>query len=100
MTERRGVLVNDNVVVNVVVWGDSSAEQFSNEGYQHAEETTDFETPPGIGWTWSASDGYRSPQPYPSWTYNGSTWLPPVPVPSDGGPYSWNETTTSWEALV
>ena len=94
--ERRGVLVIDNKVVNVVVWGDSSEDQFLNDGFQHAEEITNLVVQPRLGWTWSKKDGYRSPQPFPSWTYNGVDWEAPVAHPEDGGNYSWNEETQTW----
>jgi len=41
---------------------------------------------------------FYAPQPYPSWTISAPTWLwqPPVPYPSTGGPYYWDEATQSW----
>ena len=41
---------------------------------------------------------FYAPQPYPSWTISAPTWLwqPPVPYPSTGGPYYWDEQTLSW----
>jgi hypothetical protein len=45
---------------------------------------------------------FYAPQPYPSWTISAPTWLweAPVPYPSTGGPYYWNEATQSWVAVV
>jgi hypothetical protein len=54
----------------------------------------------GIGYTYdSRRDAFISPQPYPSWTLNEDTclWAPPTPMPTEGGPYEWNETTQSWD---
>jgi hypothetical protein len=51
---------------------------------------------------WSnESDSWEPyPQPYESWTWDGSTWNPPVPRPvdSDGNvtPHQWIESTLSW----
>jgi hypothetical protein len=41
---------------------------------------------------------FYAPQPYPSWILNISTflWEAPVPYPTDGGAYVWNEATQSW----
>ena len=53
----------------------------------------------GIGYTYNAGiDAFVPPQPYASWTLNTETaqWEPPTPMPSDGGMYFWDETTTSW----
>lgn len=53
----------------------------------------------GIGYTFNADlDAFISPQPYASWVLNQSTcqWGAPVPMPTDGQQYSWDEATTSW----
>jgi hypothetical protein len=53
----------------------------------------------GIGFTYDAGrDAFIPPQPYPSWVLNETTcrWEPPVPYPTDGKYYAWDETTTSW----
>jgi len=41
---------------------------------------------------------FYAPQPYPSWILNTSTflWEAPVPYPTDGGNYIWDEATKSW----
>jgi hypothetical protein len=41
---------------------------------------------------------FYAPQPFPSWTIGPPTWLwqAPVPYPSTGGPYYWDEATLSW----
>jgi hypothetical protein len=59
----------------------------------------------GIGYIYDTSyiiDGvvgvFYAPQPYFSWVLNTSTflWEAPVPYPTDGGVYVWNEATLSW----
>ena len=61
----------------------------------------------GLGYTLDANviqNGsvgvFYAPQPYPSWTISAPTWLwqAPVPYPSTGGPYYWDEATLSWVA--
>ena len=54
----------------------------------------------GIGYTYDeARDAFIPPQPWPSWLLNEDTclWQPPVPYPTDGGMYIWNETFQQWE---
>ena len=41
----------------------------------------------------------RPAQPYPSWTWNGSTWEAPVAYPDDGGEYVWDEDAGEWVAV-
>lgn len=41
---------------------------------------------------------FYAPQPYPSWILNTETflWEAPVPYPTDGKVYVWDEATLSW----
>ena len=41
---------------------------------------------------------FYPPQPYPSWTRNKGSWIPPTPKP-DGMGWLWNEETLSWVEL-
>lgn len=53
----------------------------------------------GIGLIYDASrDAFISPQPYQSWTLNEDTclWQAPVPMPSDGQMYQWDESQKAW----
>ena len=53
----------------------------------------------GIGYTYdAANDVFYAPQPYPSWVLNKTTWVwePPVPYPTDGKVYNWDEATKNW----
>ena len=45
-------------------------------------------------------DAFIPPRPYPSWLLDEQTcqWDPPVPYPTDGKPYVWDETTKTWVA--
>jgi hypothetical protein len=52
-----------------------------------------------IGYTYDAiNDVFYAPQPYPSWVISAPTWIwqPPVPYPTDGNVYTWDETTQTW----
>ena len=45
----------------------------------------------------STFDVFTLPQPYPSWTLDADlNWQPPVPYPTDGKIYTWDEATLSW----
>lgn len=55
----------------------------------------------GIGYSYDAvRDAFIAPQPYPSWVLDEATcrWQAPVPMPSEGGPWTWDEATLSWVA--
>lgn len=55
----------------------------------------------GVGYSYNESeDIFVLPQSYPSWTRNGSIWESPVPYPTNGKLYNWNESTTSWVELA
>jgi hypothetical protein len=53
----------------------------------------------GIGYTYDSTlDAFIAPKPYPSWLLNTNTcqWQAPIPYPTDGKIYSWNEETQQW----
>lgn len=56
----------------------------------------------GIGYTYDKeNDVFYAPQPYASWILNNETWLweAPVPYPTDGNLYEWNESSVNWQLL-
>ena len=57
----------------------------------------------GPGYTYDyGNDAFYSPQPYPSWTLNKTsyTWQPPIGYPDDGKDYKWDEASTSWVEIT
>lgn len=57
----------------------------------------------GIGYTYDAGrDAFIAPKPFASWLLNEDTcqWEAPVPYPTDGVLYDWDETITDWKATV
>ena len=53
----------------------------------------------GIGYSYDAGrDAFIAPQPFPSWVLNEQTcqWGSPVPMPTDGKMYSWDEANLNW----
>ena len=59
---------------------DTAGKQYAGIGYEYLEDEQDF----------------RSPQPYPSWTWANEVWNPPTPMPTDDKMYSWNEEELDW----
>jgi hypothetical protein len=57
----------------------------------------------GIGYTYDADrDAFIAPKPYASWVLDEDTcrWQSPVPYPTDGKQYVWNENKREWEEVV
>jgi hypothetical protein len=51
----------------------------------------------GISYSYNADeDIFVTPQPFPSWTRNGSLWDAPIAYPNDGKLYDWNEDLGAW----
>lgn len=53
----------------------------------------------GRGFTYDPQrDAFIPPKPFSSWVLNefSCLWNAPVPVPTDGKKYDWDEATTSW----
>jgi hypothetical protein len=56
----------------------------------------------GIGYYYdSIRDAFIPPKPFPSWTLNEESclWDSPVPYPSDGKMYTWNEDILNWQEI-
>lgn len=57
----------------------------------------------GIGYTYDPErDAFIPPKQYGSWVLDEETciWNPPIPCPTDGQVYDWDEATTSWVVLT
>ena len=53
----------------------------------------------GVGFTYDLNrDAFVPPKPYESWILNEDTcnWESPVPYPTDGELYTWDEEIQSW----
>lgn len=111
---------SNNIVINVTVGVDETTIQDGIGGSTEAWESfytnavnqegvylkrTSYNnnirgTHAGIGYAYNEEeDIFVEPQPYPSWTRNGSTWEHPVERPTDDALYSWNESTLSWDEV-
>lgn len=42
--------------------------------------------------------GFGNTQPYDNWVFDDSQclWIPPVPYPTDGKEYEWDQATNTW----
>ena len=108
--------VNNGIVEQVIVaepeffdtFVDSSPGQWIQTSYNtHGGVHANGGTPlrknyAGIGYSYDAQrDAFIPPKPYASWVLNEDTclWDAPVAMPTDGGRYTWNESTQAWEAV-
>ena len=56
----------------------------------------------GIGYTFDPErDAFIPPKPFDSWILNENTccWDPPVPYPTDGDQYMWDESGICWHVI-
>jgi len=68
-------------------------------GNQHPNNKPFRKNYAGVGYTYDAQrDAFIAPQPFPSWVLVQETclWGAPMPYPSDGKIYNWDERTLSW----
>ena len=57
----------------------------------------------GVGYTYDlAKDAFIPPKTFNSWVLDESTclWNPPIPYPTDGKIYTWDEDTVGWVEVV
>ena len=100
----------NNIVIRVTV-GDNN-DPNGDEGYQWLINNlggtwikTSYNnnirgTYAGVGFSYNAEkDIFVTPQPYPSWTRNGSFWEAPTPMPTDGLMYRWVEDDLNWQVI-
>jgi hypothetical protein len=72
---------------------------YNTRGGQHPEGRPLRKNYSGVGFTYDRTrDAFIPPQPFASWVLNEDTclWDSPVPYPTDGNRYTWDEDTTSW----
>ena len=76
---------------------------YNTQGGAHAFGGTPFrKNYAGIGYTYDAvRDAFIPPKPFASWTLNEESclWMAPVPYPTDGNMYTWNEDLVQWDQV-
>jgi hypothetical protein len=95
------VIVADKDVIDSGMFGNGWIQtSYNTHGNRHSLGGTPLRgNYAANGYTYdSANDVFYSPKPYASWSLNQSTWLweAPVPYPTDGKKYMWNETSQQW----
>lgn len=53
----------------------------------------------GVGYSYDReNDAFIPPKPFPSWTLDSFSflWNPPIPMPTESGPYRWDEDSQQW----
>lgn len=104
-------LNDDNIVTEVIV-GIDETELIEGlppeEWYGHLRQQRCLRTSynnnirvryAGIGYRYdSVRDAFIRPQPYLSWVFNETTldWDAPIPYPTDGNVYVWDESIQQW----
>jgi hypothetical protein len=55
----------------------------------------------GIGYSYDeVNDVFISPRPFASWVLNSEfDWEAPIPMPTEVGPWMWNEEAGNWEEI-
>jgi hypothetical protein len=117
------LLDRDNKVIRVIVGMDENSEDgkdwelvyqiqfeykckrtsYNTIGGEHLLDGTPFrKNYAGVGYIYDEQrDAFIPEKPYQSWVLNEDTctWGSPIPMPTDGKFYNWNEETTSWVEL-
>ena len=101
--------IDENNIVTRVLVTDNNA---PNEGYdwlvqnlggtwiQTSYNGTIRKNFAGIGFTYDSDlDAFIAPKPFESWELDPDTcqWVAPIPYPTDGFTYFWNEEELNWE---
>jgi hypothetical protein len=97
------VIVADQEFIDSAVLGHGWVQtSYNTHRGQHPEGRPLRGNYAGIGYIYDATnDVFYAPQPYASWALNHSTWTweAPTPMPTEGGPYRWDEPTVAWVAV-
>ena len=96
------VIVVEQDVISTGVFGDPSLwvqTSYNTQGNQHPEGRPLRKNFAGVGYTYDpVLDAFIPPKPFESWILDENTclWNPPIPYPSDGKIYEWNESSRMW----
>ena len=99
-TEQAGVEFLQNLYNDTATWKQTS---YNTYGGVHSLDGTPFRKNfAGVGYTYDETkNAFIAPKPYASWVLDDDTclWEAPVAYPDDDKLYTWNEDTTSWDAV-
>lgn len=98
------VIVAEQDVIDSGLFGTGWVQtSYNTHGGQHPEGRPLRKNYAGLGYTYDAvRDAFIPPQPFPSWVLNEDTclWEPPIPMPTDGKLYNWDEPQQMWIEVV
>lgn len=100
------VIVIEADVLATGLWGDPAEwvqTSYNTQGGKHPEGRPLRKNFAGVGFTYDAQrDAFIPPKPFNFWLLDEETclWNAPVPMPTDGKMYKWDEDTTSWVEIV
>jgi len=86
-----------------VYYDPSTKEPATDQSVINDDEARQRKNYAGVGYTYdNGRDAFIPPKPYDSWVLNEESclWEAPVPYPTDGQIYVWDEQTTDWVLLV
>jgi hypothetical protein len=101
--------IDNNIVVEVLVgpnYGDEGEAFFNALGGTWVKTSYNGnirKNYAGIGYTYDEDrDAFIAPKPYNSWLLDEDTcrWQAPVPYPTDGLMYQWDEELTDWKPII
>ena len=99
-TEQAGVEFLQNLYNDTATWKQTS---YNTYGGVHSLDGTPFRKNfAGVGYTYDETkNAFIAPKPYASWVLDDDTclWEAPVDLPDTENRYTWNEDTTSWDAI-
>ena len=95
--------VSDGLVMDVIVaepeFFNTYVDHSAGEWIETCYDGSFRKNPASIGGAYDkANDAFIPLKPFPDWTLNSETfkWDAPIPYPSDGEEYYWDEETSSW----
>ena len=99
-TEQSGIDFLNNLYGTNDIWKQTS---YNTIGGAHLLGGNPFrKNYAGINFKYNeAKDAFIPPRPFNSWTLNEETclWNSPIPYPTDGQKYTWNESEQSWDIV-
>lgn len=100
------VIVAEQDTIDSGLFGDPSMwvqTSYNTRAGQHPEGRPLRKNYAYVGGTYDAvRDAFIPPKQYPSWVLNEETclWDAPVPYPTDGKRYVWDEPTLNWKEIT
>ena len=99
MSSKNYAFIKNGIVINVAVFEDPSEDTLEFFKVEHdadlvidASESTSCE----VGGEYDGAIFWRI-KPYDSWIKSDGIWTAPMPYPTDGKKYIWNESVLDWQ---